>query len=131
MSKKNFHTIQSMTSNFNRNSITNLNEHTILCHCCFCSFCCNCGFNFETAIKANAAIKKTTRYFNKQLRLRDWRTFSLRVLVNVHVTLTISYIGTAFRTGSFLHPLALIQSFGRPTALEAEQHQLAGISPEC
>ena len=43
-------------------------------------------FNSETAMRASAKIEKAMRYFNRELGVPDWRTFSLRVLVKFHST---------------------------------------------
>ena len=47
--------------------------------------------NSETVMKAGANIEEAMRYFNRELRVTDWRTFSLRALVNFHLTLTINH----------------------------------------
>ena len=40
--------------------------------CCVCSFFCDFSLNSETAVKANAKIKETMRYNNRELRIPDW-----------------------------------------------------------
>ena len=46
------------------------------------------------------------RYFNREQRVPDWRTFNLRVLLNFHLTLTISHgTRTAVRQRVVVLPL--------------------------